>query len=135
MDPSILETKAKAEDTLLKGNLMESDQGETEDEEVKRNCVMGLSGLRDSDFADTDDDDDVDDDENQHQAEPSDDENAVQEEKELQALVQFVPSGQMISKPQGVLLYRPTPIAAMPPSHRDESDDNKRHTKSNSEAR
>jgi hypothetical protein len=123
MEPTALETVEVAqEDTLLKGIASDSDQGETEDEEVKRNCTMGLSELRDSDFSDADEDDDVNDDEIRDDDEPKYDDEAVQEEGEQQALLHFAPSGQMMSQPQGMFLYRPTPIATTPPTHREEID-------------
>jgi hypothetical protein len=129
MEPAALDTVAgRKEHTLLKGNGLESDQGETEDEEVKRNCIMGLSVLRDSDFSDTDEDDDVDNDD------AEDDETVKQDEKEQQSLVQFVPVGRM-SEPQGAFLYRPTPIVAALPIDREESKDGNSRTNNESDER
>eukprot|EP00531_Pseudo-nitzschia_arenysensis_P010587 CAMPEP_0116140620 /NCGR_PEP_ID=MMETSP0329-20121206/13953_1 /TAXON_ID=697910 /ORGANISM="Pseudo-nitzschia arenysensis, Strain B593" /LENGTH=418 /DNA_ID=CAMNT_0003635763 /DNA_START=217 /DNA_END=1473 /DNA_ORIENTATION=+ len=84
----------------------QSDPGETEDEEVKRNCIMGESGMRDSDFfdsdADADEEDEVHTDDESVEEEP--------EEEQMVHLVKFVSVGSQILKPKGVALCRPTPI-------------------------
>jgi len=56
-------------------NCYESDEGETEDEEVKRNCIMGQSGMRDSDFSDSESEDDVEDDDYKVGKDAEDDDN------------------------------------------------------------
>jgi hypothetical protein len=90
---------------------IESDQGETEDEEVKRNCIMGQSGLHDSDFSDSeiegDDEDDGDDveDEEQEEGEP----------------VKFVTTCGQIPNPRG-RIYKPTPLMPKLATHPEEND-------------
>lgn len=107
------------EDTSRRGNPVESDQGETEDEEVKRNCIMGLSALRESDFSDTEDENE---DEVELEDEPEE-KNVMEKEQEPETLVRFVTPGQMVSKAKGVFLYRPTPIAAKLPTHHEDSNE------------
>lgn len=111
----------------MKVNLESDDQGETEDEEVKRNCMMGVSGLRDSDFSDTDMDDEE---ENEEIIEEKQERNGgdnganddhMEEEDQGEHLVQFVSGGQM-TKPEGIL-FRPTPIVPTLATHPEESEE------------
>jgi hypothetical protein len=101
------ETMARKEDESY-----ESDGGETEDEEVKRNCIMGESGMRDCDFFDSDSE--VDEEENEVDNDEKMNESSDGEPKEDQTmdLVKFVSLGSQFLKPKGVVLYRPTPIVA-----------------------
>eukprot|EP00533_Pseudo-nitzschia_delicatissima_P005982 CAMPEP_0116086374 /NCGR_PEP_ID=MMETSP0327-20121206/4821_1 /TAXON_ID=44447 /ORGANISM="Pseudo-nitzschia delicatissima, Strain B596" /LENGTH=425 /DNA_ID=CAMNT_0003577421 /DNA_START=494 /DNA_END=1771 /DNA_ORIENTATION=+ len=94
----------------------QSDPGETEDEEVKRNCIMGESGIRDSDFFDTDtDDEEVKEEEEVENEVQSDDDSTEaldgdEVEERMVDLVKFVTVGSQILKPKGVALCRPMPI-------------------------
>jgi len=99
-------------------NHLESDQGETEDEEVKRNCVMGQSGLHDSDFSESEMENE---DEVEEEEEDDDDNDNDGEEEEQDHLVKFVCGGQ-IPKPEG-MIYRPTPIVPKLPTHLEESEE------------
>ena len=86
-------------------NAYESDGGETEDEEVKRNCIMGECG--DSDYFDSDTD--------VEEEEETEDQidcksNETVEEDRIVQLVKFVSVGSQILKPKGITLCRPTPI-------------------------
>lgn len=98
----------------------QSDPGETEDEEVKRNCIMGESGMRDSDFFDTDTDADE-----ENGVDHNDDESVEEEPEEEQMvhLVKFVSVGSQILKPKGVALCRPTPIVPTTVVHAKKPDD------------
>ncbi|KAG7357224.1 hypothetical protein IV203_001912 [Nitzschia inconspicua] len=118
MDPSEEDQK----DAMIKDNNVAL-ESETEDEEVKRNCIMGISSLRDSDFSDTEDEDEEQQQEEENiEVQPEEEaEDAMEEKEEPKMLVQFVSSGQMPSK--GVFLYRPTPIAAKLPTHHEEIDE------------
>jgi hypothetical protein len=104
-------------------NCYESDEGETEDEEVKRNCIMGQSGMRDSDFssdseceddAENEDDEVVEDDEDddKHSDNNEKHENNLKEVEQprMERLVKFVSIGGQIPKSKEGILYRPTPI-------------------------
>jgi len=103
-------------------NCYESDEGETEDEEVKRNCIMGQSGMRDSDFSDSESEDDVEDedykvgkdaeDDDNHSDNNGKDENNFKDEEEprMEGLVEFVSFGGQIPKSKEGILYRPAPI-------------------------
>jgi len=108
--------------TLVK--MYQSDQGETEDEEVKRNCIMGESGMRDSDFFDSD-----------SEMEEVEDEVHINDEKKVKSdgelredqiidLVKFVSVGSQVLKPKGVVLYCPTPVVPSLASHTGKSDEN-----------
>mmetsp|Transcript_13384 Transcript_13384/g.37699 ORF Transcript_13384/g.37699 Transcript_13384/m.37699 type:complete len:135 (+) Transcript_13384:363-767(+) len=96
----------------------QSDIEETEDEEVKRNCIMGQSGLRDSDFSDSDldEEEEVEEKEKKTVDADADDRNQkveageISKEDEMADLVKFVTIGSQIMKPNGVVLYRPTPV-------------------------
>lgn len=100
--------------TKMLVNSYQSGNEETEDEEVKRNCIFGESGMRDSDLSDTDfeeegeeKNDAVDADEGRKQG------NVTKNSKEvgkMDDLVKFVTIGSEIIKPNGVVLYRPTPV-------------------------
>ena len=91
----------------------ESDGGETEDEEVKRNCIMGESGMRDSDYfdSDTDEEEEEKEDEIYNESKESLDEDRIVE------LVKFVTVGSQILKPKGFTLCRPTPIVLVTAIH------------------
>ena len=113
-------------DTFYKSDTGET---ETEDEEVKRNCIMGESGMRDSDFSDSDFEDDDDEkgleadtenfehDENwmtnkveSHRRNLSEEDDDEEEEEPEAALVKFVSiSGQIPESRKGTI-HRPTPI-------------------------
>jgi len=98
----------------------ESDQEVTEDEEVKRNCIMGQSGMRDSDFSDSNNEDDENEDETVEDADDdenccnhnkkTEDQSTFQEKERLDELVKFVSIGGQIPKSQEGMLYWPTPI-------------------------
>jgi len=90
----------------------ESDGGETEDEEVKRNCIMGESGMRDSDFFDSDSEVDEEEDEVDNDEKPKESSEGEPKEDQMMELVKFVSLGSQFLKPKGVVLYRPTPIVA-----------------------
>ncbi len=95
-----------AMESFIHSEEMESDQGDTEDEEVKRNCILGISEMRDSDFSDTDIDD-----RGVNEEENVDEDEREENTMEVTAkLVQFVNNCE-IPKPEGLVLYRPTPIA------------------------
>jgi len=98
----------KEEQTLAK--TYQSDQGETEDEEVKRNCVMGESGISDSDFSDSDFEMENVDNEVRITDEMKETSDAELKKDRIEDLVKFVSAGSQILKPKGVALYRPTPI-------------------------
>lgn len=91
-------------DTFYKSDTGET---ETEDEEVKRNCIMGESGMRDSDFSDSDfEDDDAKVESHRRNLSEEDDD----EEEPEAALVKFVSiSGQIPESRKGTI-HRPTPI-------------------------
>ena len=103
-------------------NCYESDEGETEDEEVKRNCIMGQSGMRDSDFSDSESEDDVEDEDYEVGKDAEDDDNHSdnnekdgnnfkdEEEPQMKGLVEFVSIGGQIPKSKEGILYRPAPI-------------------------
>ena len=91
-------------------------ESETEDEEVKRNCIMGFSGIHDSDFSTDMEEEDEDETEQNESEEPED----VKMEDDQEHLVQFVSAGQM-TKPEG--LFRPTPIVPKLATHQEESDE------------
>jgi len=99
VDPFFADIMAGKNEPAL-GETYQSDQGETEDEEVKRNCIMGESGMRDSDFSDSDF-------ENDEKEEAS---NGESEEDQTANLVKFVSVGSQILKSKVVVVYRPTPI-------------------------
>lgn len=112
----------KGNPTLAK--TYQSDQGETEDEEVKRNCIMGESGMTDSDFSDSD-----------FEVEETANEVCINDEKKEMSegeskedrmgdMVKFVSVGSPILKPKGVVLYRPTPIMLTLASHAEETEAN-----------
>jgi hypothetical protein len=89
---------------------LESDQGETEDEEVKRNCIMGQVGLHDSDFSDTEVDG--------YDEEEEEDEEELDEQGEP---VKFVTSCKQILNPRG-MIYKPTPLMPQLPTHAEEDE-------------
>lgn len=111
----------------------DDDQGETEDEEVKRNCMMGVSEFRDSDFSDTD----MEDGDEQEEPEQDGDDardasnDRMSEDEQSEKLVEFVCGGQM-TKPEGVL-YRPTPVVAKLASHPEESEEDDSSSESEEE--
>ncbi|KAL3916313.1 MAG: hypothetical protein SGARI_007982 [Bacillariaceae sp.] len=80
--------------------------------------MMGLSGLRDSDFSDTDMDGEEEDEEQETKEQTRND---PMEEEDQEHLVQFV-SGGKLTKPDGIL-YRPKPIAPKLATHQEESDE------------
>jgi hypothetical protein len=108
------------------GNV-ESDQGETEDEEVKRNCVMGQTGLRDSDFSDSEVEYE---DENDDDKEDGEDEGMEDGEE---GLVEFVERPGLIRK-QARMVYRPTPIVPKLPPHPEENEEEETSSESASES-
>ena len=97
------------------------DQEEREDEEVKRNCILGQSGMRDSDFSDSDIEE-----ETEGKKDDVDEENEEEEadgntKDKMEDLVKFVTIGSHIIKPNGVVLYRPTPVLPALPLQQKES--------------
>lgn len=108
----------------------ESDQGETEDEEVKRNCIMGQSGMTDSDFSDSDFDAGDVEAETETVAdidvfdENKEEEDGTIKEDRIEGMVKFVSSCGQILKPKGVVLYRPTPIMPTLSVHTEEAKEN-----------
>ena len=109
-------------DEQLPSDGNESDGGETEDEEVKRNCIMGESGMRDSDYFDSD----TDEEEEEKEDEIYDESKESLDEDRIVELVKFVTVGSQILKPKGFTLCRPTPIVlvtAIHGEHTDESDE------------
>ena len=88
----------------------QSDQEETEDEEVKRNCIMGESGMRDSDFFDSESETEEEEPEGHINDENKERLDGESNEDRIIDLVKFVSVGSQILKPKGVVLYRPTPI-------------------------
>lgn len=105
----------------LKSHIAQSDQGETEDEEVKQHCILGYSGLRDSDFSDTNTDDEGvkgegDDDR------PGPDDAMEGDATDSEKLVQFI-SRRQTAKPEGLILYRPTPITPKLAGHAEASEE------------
>ena len=106
---------------------LESDQGETEDEEVKRNCVLGQSGLLDSDFSESEDEEvdyDEDEEDNSNNSEAIDRDGGKDEtmqEKE-DGLVQFVTRVQL--REEEGMIYRPTPIIPKLVTNPQESEEN-----------
>ena len=126
-----VEAMAGKEDQTL-ATTYQSDQGETEDEEVKRNCIMGESGMRDSDFFDSDsemedEEEETEDCINHEEKETGDGDS---EEDRIADLVKFVSVGSQILKPKGVVLYRPTPIAPTLPLLAEMPDENNETLKS-----
>eukprot|EP00536_Pseudo-nitzschia_multiseries_P002029 jgi/Psemu1/63443/estExt_Genemark1.C_270033 len=113
----------EAENAEMFANSDQSDPEETEDEEVKRNCIMGQSGMRDSDFSDSDFDEEEEELEEKEGTAPVDDNNGNEEagasgdsnKDETEELVKFVTIGSQIIKPNGVVLYRPKPVLLTPP--------------------
>jgi len=87
----------------------QSDQDETEDEEVKRNCVMGQSGMRDSDFSESDSDIDETDTGSCNYSEKRISYHSFMEDR-MDDLVKFVTIGSPIVKSKGLVVYRPTAI-------------------------
>ena len=113
---------------MMKDHVESEDQDQTEDEEVKRNCIVGFSGLRDSDFSDTDmDDEDADPAEEQE-----DRDDPMEEEGQRANLVQFVCGSQM-TKPEGTTLFRPTPIVPKLATHPEESGEDASSSESEEE--
>lgn len=110
----------KEDQTLAKA--CQSDPGETEDEEVKRNCVMGESGMRDSDYFDSDSE------EEQSKEEVHIDhktKKSMGESSEEDRIVELVKFSQIL-KPKGLTICRPTPIvpiSADQGKNLDESDE------------
>lgn len=102
----------------------QSDPGETEDEEVKRNCIMGESGMRDSDFFDSDSDEEEVENEVHIDGETKGMPNEQSEEDRIVELVKFVSVGSQILKPKGAALCRPTPIVPSPAMHAKNTEDN-----------
>lgn len=103
----------------------ESDQGDTEDEEVKRNCILGQCGMRDSDFSDSgSEEEECEDDEEGDGGEEVREEAVIhinEEKKKCQGdfrtkedqmldLVKFVSTGSQIVEFKGTVLYRPKAI-------------------------
>jgi len=101
----------------------QSDQGETEDEEVKRNCIMGESGMRDSDFSDSDIE--VEDDEPiEIQNEEKETTCGKSRNEPIEELVKFVDVGSQILEPKSVVLCRPKPIVPISVTPAEESEKN-----------
>ena len=116
----------KEEDEALAKNY-QSDQGETtEDEEVKRNCVMGQSGMNDSDFSDSDfemeEAEEVEVEVNHGESKKEED--GTSKEDRMECLVKFVSIGSKILKTKGVVLCRPTPIMPTLSVHLGEPEEN-----------
>lgn len=105
------------------GYTYQSDKGETEDEEVKRNCVMGESGMRDSDFSDSDSDD-----EGYNESHRNNGKNRISDEllmeNRMGDLVKFVSVGSPIVKTKGLVLHRPTAIIPSFASNVEKPDEN-----------
>jgi len=114
--------EGKENQTLAKS--YQSDQGETEDEEVKRNCIMGESGMRDSDFFDSDSEMEEVEDEVHVNDEKKDKSDGELREAQIVDLVKFVSVGSQVLKPEGLVLYRPTPVVPSLASHAEKSDEN-----------
>lgn len=106
----------------------QSDQGETEDEEVKRNCVMGHSGMRDSDFSDSDSDVDESDTDSCNNSEKRMSDHVLMEDR-MEDLVKFVTVGGPIVKTKGLVLYRPTAIVHSFVSQSEKPGENDQNTK------
>jgi hypothetical protein len=100
-------------DTIMgvKDSTIDSDQGETEDEEVKRNCIMGQSGIHDSDFSDSENEDD-----------DQDDGEEESEEEEQGEPVKFVTTCGQIPNPRG-RIYKPTPLMPKLATHPEENEE------------
>lgn len=121
-DDTMAEKDAKA---LTKN--YQSDQEETEDEEVKINCILGQSGMTHSDFSDSDSEQEEEEEAeeknvNVHADEENEEANRNPKEAELEDLVKFVAIGSQIIKSSGVVLYRPTPVLSTLPLQANESD-------------
>jgi len=93
---------------------------------VKRNCILGQSGMRDSDFSDNDFEEEAEekkvdiDEENEEEEEEEEPKGNL--EDEVDDLVKFVTIGSHIIKPNGIVLYRPTPVLPALPLQQNESD-------------
>ena len=95
----------------------ESD-GETEDEEVKRNCIMGESGMRDSDFSDSDSD-------TEEMSDKSIRDETIEtsdgEESTIDRMVDLV---KFVNHRPTTSFYRPTPVAPSLVVHEERSEEN-----------
>eukprot|EP00535_Pseudo-nitzschia_heimii_P005465 CAMPEP_0197184126 /NCGR_PEP_ID=MMETSP1423-20130617/9246_1 /TAXON_ID=476441 /ORGANISM="Pseudo-nitzschia heimii, Strain UNC1101" /LENGTH=440 /DNA_ID=CAMNT_0042634867 /DNA_START=216 /DNA_END=1538 /DNA_ORIENTATION=- len=118
------------------GYIYQSDQGETEDEEVKRNCVMGGTGMRDSDFSDG-----ISDTEETHHESDSNSKNKgilddfSMVEDRIGDLVKFVTFGSPIVRTKGLALHRPTAIIPSFASHAEKLDENDKTSRNDSETK
>ena len=130
-----IDTMTKKERSLL-SYTYQSDQEETEDEEVKRNCVMGESGMRDSDFSDSGSDTDEDHDQSHSNRRRNGiSNNLLMVEDRMGELVKFVTVGSPIVKPKGLVLYRPKAIMADYSSHAEKPDENDKALREDSETK
>ena len=111
-----LTTMTRREDKPL-AEEHESD-GETEDEEVKRTCIMGESGMRDSDFSDSDSDT-----EEMSDKSICDEtiETADGEESTVDRMVDLV---KFVNHRPTTSFYRPTPVAPSLVLHEERSEEN-----------
>jgi hypothetical protein len=89
----------------------DEDPEETEDEEVKVNCIGGFAGVEDSDMSSEEDNSDKDDLSDEEESEEEEDSEEDEEEIEQDGVVQFVSSqqatGSNIRRPRAVLANSP----------------------------
>lgn len=94
---------------------VEEDPEETEDEEVKVNCIGGFAGIQDSDMSSDEESSDEDSDDE----DPEEDTAELKEETTKAGLVQFVSSQQA----SGLNIQRPRAVLATSPNRHDDVEE------------
>ena len=119
-------TVAEGEQSRLVSDPVDSqgDDGETEDEEVKRTCIAGHAGMRDSDLS-SDNEESTSGDENDEDEKDDDEVESQNNLEDNAALVEFV-SGQ-IPRQEGTIC-RPTPMIPKLTTHTEESEESSNGT-------